>query len=359
MRSAIDFLVLDESGAALGRHFLIELYRCDRSVLDDLERLSVHLLEAARRMGATIVGHRFHRFSPQGVSGVVIIAESHLALHTWPEHGYAALDLFTCGWTLRAEDGFRFLEAELGAQSAVVTEIPRGVRARIDAIDLTNDRYEPLHPELFRYDGRFVDRFLDRSVRHLTAEGARAAAREIAEQVYQVQLFTPEFCRLLIEECEHCGAWRTVKEKTVEPHSATPGIADVIEPETAIPWSAMLGLEGVYDAVVSRHVRPLLEGLWETFELQKWDPPAVRKFESDVVGGMDLHYDAETVGMVGYLSEAFEGGGTHFPRWNLTVGQSGNVRVGSVIVYPGGLSHEHLALPVTAGTRYTLSNSFY
>ena len=87
--------------------------------------------------------------------------------------------------------------------------------------------------------------------------------------------------------------------------------------------------------------------------------PAVRKYEPDVVSQMDLHYDAETVGMVGYLNSDFEGGGTYFPRWNLTVGDSTSVRVGSVIVYPGGISHEHSALRIGAGRRYALANSFY
>ena len=344
---------------ALGKHVLIVAYWCDGSVLDDLERLKHHMLESARLIGATIIDNRFHRFSPQGVSGVVVIAESHLALHTWPEHRYAAIDLFTCGSTLDVEPGIDYLKAVLGARTMVVTEVPRGILAQIETIGLGKPEYEPLHPELFRYDECFVERFLDRSVRRVTPECARHAAREIGEQVYQIQFFTPEFCRLLIEECEHCDSWRTVTEKTIEPHSAMAGIEDVIEPETAVPWAAMRGLERVYDEIVRHHVRPVLEGLWPTFDLQKWDPPAVRKFEPDVVRGMDLHYDAETVGMVGYLSDGFEGGGTRFPRWGLTVGDSANVRVGSVIVYPGGLSHEHLALPVTSGTRYTLSNSFY
>ncbi len=106
-------------------------------------------------------------------------------------------------------------------------------------------------------------------------------------------------------------------------------------------------------------MQPVLEGLWGTFRLQKWDLPAVRKYEPDVVRQMDLHYDAETIGMVGYLNADFEGGGTHFPRWGLTVGDSGRVQVGSVIVYPGGVSHEHLARPIVSGRRYTLANSFY
>jgi hypothetical protein len=102
-----------------------------------------------------------------------------------------------------------------------------------------------------------------------------------------------------------------------------------------------------------------VETLWQTFKLQKWDMPAVRKYEPDVVNGMDLHYDNETIGMIGYLNTGFQGGGTFFPRWNLAIGRSGDVAPGSVAVYPGGVSHEHRTLPVTAGVRYMLSNSLY
>jgi S-adenosylmethionine decarboxylase len=81
----------------LGKHILAELYGCDFALLNDLEVLRPASLEAVRRSGATIMSHHFQTFEPQGVSGVIIIAESHLSFHTWPEHGYAAIDYFTCG----------------------------------------------------------------------------------------------------------------------------------------------------------------------------------------------------------------------------------------------------------------------
>jgi S-adenosylmethionine decarboxylase len=82
---------------ALGRQVLVEFYRCDKVVLEDESAIRGALLESVRRSGATIVTDTFHRFSPHGVSGVVVISESHVAIHTWPEHGYAAVDIFTCG----------------------------------------------------------------------------------------------------------------------------------------------------------------------------------------------------------------------------------------------------------------------
>ena len=70
---------------------------------------------------------RFHKFAPQGVSGVVLIAESHLSVHTWPEHAYAAVDLFTCGVTLDAEPAVALLQAALGAKTVSRQAIPRGI----------------------------------------------------------------------------------------------------------------------------------------------------------------------------------------------------------------------------------------
>lgn len=88
---------------ALGKHLLIELNDCNRELLNDLDTIRDIMLAAATGCGATILGESFHRFSPQGISGVIIIAESHLTIHTWPEHGYAAADIFTCGTTVIPE----------------------------------------------------------------------------------------------------------------------------------------------------------------------------------------------------------------------------------------------------------------
>jgi S-adenosylmethionine decarboxylase proenzyme len=82
---------------ALGRHVLLELYDCPAAVLKDGAMLEQSMCNAADAMGATVVSAHFHQFSPYGISGVVIIQESHLTLHTWPEYGYAAVDVFTCG----------------------------------------------------------------------------------------------------------------------------------------------------------------------------------------------------------------------------------------------------------------------
>jgi S-adenosylmethionine decarboxylase len=101
--------------AALGRHILLELYDCPLHLLSDIEGLERALRAAAEAMGASVVTSNFHQFSPYGVSGVVIIQESHLTIHTWPEHRYAAIDIFTCG-DIELERGVQYLQEELQAQ---------------------------------------------------------------------------------------------------------------------------------------------------------------------------------------------------------------------------------------------------
>ena len=112
---------------ALGKHLLLELKDCDREVLNDLGFLKGILQAAASEAEATVLGESFHQFSPYGVSGVVIIAESHLFIHTWPECGYAAVDIFTCGNSVRPEKAAQKLIRELGAKSHSIIEIQRGI----------------------------------------------------------------------------------------------------------------------------------------------------------------------------------------------------------------------------------------
>ena len=110
----------------LGKHFLIEYHECDRRVLDDQSKIQDILLDAAVACGATILEYSFHKFAPQGVSGVVLIAESHISIHTWPEYGYAAVDIFTCGTTVDPWIAYHNMKKELNSDETVVREIERG-----------------------------------------------------------------------------------------------------------------------------------------------------------------------------------------------------------------------------------------
>ena len=112
---------------SLGRHILVDLYECSSGRLDDEEYIAEAMAEAARRAGATVIDSTFHRFSPCGVSGVLAIRESHLAIHTWPEYGYAAVDIFTCGPEINPWRAYDALKEALGASHGSAVEIHRGL----------------------------------------------------------------------------------------------------------------------------------------------------------------------------------------------------------------------------------------
>lgn len=114
----------------LGRQIIVEYYNCDSEILKQPELIERYMREAAILSKATIVESFFHHFSPWGVSGAVIISESHLAIHTWPEYGYAAVDLFTCG-DLEPWKGFEYLEKMFHAQYSESIEIARGMTDKI------------------------------------------------------------------------------------------------------------------------------------------------------------------------------------------------------------------------------------
>jgi len=114
----------------LGKHLLIEYYECDSKILKNTSLIEKYMIESAKVAQATIVESVFHSFSPWGVSAVIVIEESHLAIHTWPEYGYAAVDLFTCGNTIKPFTAFKFLEEKLKAERYDLTEISRGITDR-------------------------------------------------------------------------------------------------------------------------------------------------------------------------------------------------------------------------------------
>lgn len=116
-----------EKVSSLGRHLLVEYYDCDVDVLDSVEEIRDAMVKAAELSGATVINDTFHHFSPFGVSGVVVIAESHLAIHTWPEHKFAAVDLFTCGDEVDPWIGFNYLKNVLKSKYFTVMEMRRGL----------------------------------------------------------------------------------------------------------------------------------------------------------------------------------------------------------------------------------------
>jgi S-adenosylmethionine decarboxylase len=116
---------------ALGRHLLLELNDCNRKALNDTDLIRDVMVKAAIDCGAVVLGHQFHHFNPQGVSGVVVIAESHISIHTWPEYGYAAVDVFTCGTAVNPEIAAKVLIDGLEAKNHSLMEVPRGVMVAV------------------------------------------------------------------------------------------------------------------------------------------------------------------------------------------------------------------------------------
>ncbi len=103
------------SSKIYGHHYLVELLGCDPSRIQQVSTVEHVFLEAARISGATIVEHFFKQYEPEGVTGIILISESHFAIHTWPEDGFVALDIFTCG-TMDSQAAIDFLKQEFGAQ---------------------------------------------------------------------------------------------------------------------------------------------------------------------------------------------------------------------------------------------------
>ena len=112
---------------SLGKHLLAEYYRCDENAINDVKKVERALIEAAEIAGATVIGASFHRFEPYGVSGVVVISESHLTIHTWPEYGFAAVDVFTCGDHVDPMKAHEHLKQVFKTKNATVETILRGV----------------------------------------------------------------------------------------------------------------------------------------------------------------------------------------------------------------------------------------
>ena len=110
----------------MGRHVIAELWQCDFDKLNDMDFIEQTFVDAALKSGAEVREVAFHNFAPQGVSGVVIISESHLTIHSFPEHGYASVDVYTCG-DLDPTIAAKYIAEALGSTSSELVEIPRGM----------------------------------------------------------------------------------------------------------------------------------------------------------------------------------------------------------------------------------------
>jgi len=147
---------------ALGRHIIVEYYDCDEQLMNDVTHIEASMEQAAEAAGATIINSTFHHFSPYGVSGVVVIQESHLAVHTWPEYGYASVDLFTCGGSVDPWVAYRELKAHFKATHGSAVELQRGELAlleerKLDVKSLRDQKSQSSKPKRTR-DVWFTER---------------------------------------------------------------------------------------------------------------------------------------------------------------------------------------------------------
>lgn len=112
---------------SLGNHLIAELYECNSTILNSPEKVEQALQKAVKISGARMVQSVIHEFSPHGVSGVIVIEESHFSVHTWPEYGYCALDIFTCGTEIDYYAALNYLKNAFQADNMSVSEIKRGL----------------------------------------------------------------------------------------------------------------------------------------------------------------------------------------------------------------------------------------
>ena len=108
---------------ALGRQMTVEYYECDSATITDAPLMEKIFVNAAKASGATVISSDFHRFDPQGVSGVVVISESHFAVHAWPEYGYAAVDLFTCGENIDFDIAVSEIKTGMQSRSHIISSL--------------------------------------------------------------------------------------------------------------------------------------------------------------------------------------------------------------------------------------------
>ncbi|MCG9896205.1 MAG: adenosylmethionine decarboxylase [Fimbriimonadaceae bacterium] len=121
----------DNEEPSLGSHVLIELFDCESSSLEQEDSVGRAMVDAARASEATIVTHDFHEFQPYGVSGAVIIQESHYTIHTWPEHRYAAVDLFYCGGTIYVDRAVEVLKERFKPGRIKFLVVRRGIESEV------------------------------------------------------------------------------------------------------------------------------------------------------------------------------------------------------------------------------------
>ncbi len=148
---------------SLGRHLLVEFFGCSETILNDVVQIETAMVTAAKVANATVINSTFHHFSPYGVSGVVVIQESHLAIHAWPEYQYAAVDIFTCGTAVKPWVAYDYLKKAFAATHGSSMELKRGQkellsRVNVDFLATERQNSAPAHQPQFKRNVWFTDK---------------------------------------------------------------------------------------------------------------------------------------------------------------------------------------------------------
>jgi S-adenosylmethionine decarboxylase len=110
-----------------GRHIITDIWEADFALLNDVDFLKHHMIQAAKRCGANILSVSYEIFQPSGVTIVVILSESHLSIHTYPEKGFAGIDCYTCGHKVNPQDAIDYLLSILKPKRSYKKELVRGL----------------------------------------------------------------------------------------------------------------------------------------------------------------------------------------------------------------------------------------
>lgn len=113
--------------SSIGHHYIVEASGCDPKIISSVEKVQQILVKTAEISGVQVWSVSINRFPPNGVSGVIVISESHISTHTWPEFGYVALDFYTCGSEIDPEKAVFYAVEAFGASTSHITEITRGI----------------------------------------------------------------------------------------------------------------------------------------------------------------------------------------------------------------------------------------
>jgi len=209
---------------------------------------------------------------------------------------------------------------------------------------------------------------------------------EIGDQIYLFPFLAPDYCRDLVRVAEEVGAWETeeqvdlygpkihggsydgiprkAREQVSKLNDKSFGTLETLteEDEVAKNGMSLMKIPGVYEAygeLCRRHIIPFAQRLWASYRVKRQRAPYIIKYDADnehLPKNMELHWDQCVLSLVTYLNSDFRGGGTYFPKWKSVSGHKGP---GWAAMYPGGISHQHLALPISRGRRYLLLSDFF